>query len=151
MDVITDVPDGWVSARMSIDGFGHSWRPVLPVQPTSSTSTLPIPYDAYGTCKWVLIACSSRHAGTCAAATVQLAAKATTLFDKSIERLPVIQGVARNKRAAKEFRDMKRAAAAEEEEEEKQVMAVEPEDSSESSESSEEEVEDEEEEEEEEE
>ena len=151
MDVITDVPDGWVSARMTIDGFGHSWRPVLSLQPTPSTSTLPIPYDAYGgTCKWMLVDCSSRHAGTCAAATVQLAAKATTLFDKSIERLPIIQGVARNKRAAKEFRDMKRAAAAEEEEEEKQVMAVEPDESSES-ESSDAEEEDEEEDEEEEE
>jgi hypothetical protein len=149
MDVITDVPKGWLPARMSIDGFGHSWRPVIPQTPTSSTSPLPIPYDAYGSCKWILLACSSTHTGTCAANTVLLAAKATAQFDKSIERLPIIQGVSRNKRAAKLFRDSKRAPVEEEEEEEKQV--VEEESDSESETSSEEEDSEEEEEEEEEE
>ena len=135
MDVITEIPSGWAPAKMSIDGFGHSWRPVLPTAPTLTSSTLPIPYEAYGQSKWVLIACKSNHTGTCAANTIQLAVRATVQFDKSIERLPIIQGVARNKRAAKQFRDSKRAAA--EEEEEEKVMVVEEE-----SESSEDEEED---------
>ena len=138
MDVITDVPKGWLPARMSIDGFGHSWRPVIPQAPTSSSS-LPIPYDAYGSCKWILLACSSTHTGTCAANTVLLATKATAQFDKSIERLPIIQGVSRNKRAAKLFRDSKRAVVEEEEEEEEKPMAVEEESESESESSEEEE------------
>ena len=101
MDVIAHLPTGWIPARMSVDAYGHSWRAILPAHPVTSTCSLPIPYDAYGPCKWMLLACSSTHTGTCAENTVQLAAKATTRFDKSIERLPLIQGVARNKRAAK--------------------------------------------------
>ena len=149
MDVITEVPHGWVPARMAIEGFGHSWRPVL--APTLAASSLPIPYDAYGQCKWMLVSCTSNHTGTCATNTIQLATKAAALFDKSIELLPIIQGVARNKKAAKQFRDSKRAVVEEEEEEEKQVMAVEEESESESESSEEEEEDDEEEEEEEEE